>query len=42
VCEEKNNDPVLNLLQGVAGRSNDPMFEIRSPASAICRTHGAQ
>lgn len=38
VCDEKTSDPVLNLPQGVAGPSNDPMFEIRSPAYAISRT----
>lgn len=42
VCDEKTSDPVLNLPQGVAGPTDDPMFEIRSPAYAISRTNRVQ
>ena len=42
ICDEKATDPVVNLPQGVAGPTNDPMFEIRSPAYAISRGRRAQ
>ncbi len=37
-CDANTFDPVVNLVGGIAGPTADPMFEIRSPAYAICLT----
>ena len=41
-CDASTFDPVLELPDGVAGPSDDPMFAIRSPAYAVALSRRAQ